>query len=158
MLAGKAWGPTACTPEPGDNRGTLWTSQDDCTGKDCSIRRSGVAQHTHNSIWLDVGVLANSTFGGDYPTLPPGTPKLVHLAVMGNDGKAGPVVWGRAAGAISSTSIDESFQFTGLKPFAVYCFRTAQDPNVSRITQWIAMQACHNVGGTWNNTAFSCTR
>ena len=145
-IAAKEWGQGACRAESGDNRTTRWTSQIIATGS--QIDRSSTNSHTHNQIWLDVGILAASTFGGQYPVGAVGdSPRLVKIAVMGNDAKAGTVVWGQDVGTLG-TDLSTSHRFTGLKPnthyvavlyspylgygnlnpLARYCFRTDRDP------------------------------
>ncbi|MCY4202919.1 MAG: hypothetical protein OXD38_09990 [Aestuariivita sp.] len=92
-------------------------------------------------------------FGGQY-VVPPDTPKLVNVAVMGNDAKAGTVVWGQRLGELDGSDVilnggsvtltfgglkynahyvavlySPYLGFTNLRPFARYCFRTGPDPN-----------------------------
>ena len=95
---------------------------------------------------MGVQASASSALDAHYPA---GDPKLIRIAVMGNDAKAGTVVWGREVGELTDQNIFKTFTFTGLKPdahyvavlyspylgfgnlrpFSLYCFRTAPDPN-----------------------------
>ncbi len=149
-MAAKDWGPSACTPEPGDKRVTRWTSQIDCAGKDCTLTLAD--NHLiHNQISVLATVLANSDFGGLYTKADfPNDRRTVYVAVIGNDAKAGTVVQGQWVGDISDTQhASNRVTFDGLKPnahyvavlyapylgsgnlnpFVRYCFRTARDPS-----------------------------
>ena len=139
----------ACTPEAGDNRVTGWTQQitANCVFPRCVLQTSGI---THNSVDVTLDVIHTSDFEGQYQ-VSPGTPKLVDIAVMGNDNTARTVVWGQRIGELDGTSetvLQGSRTFSGpepnahyvavvyspylgygnLNPFVLSCFRTAPAP------------------------------
>ena len=151
VMADAQSGPSACRPETGDNRVTRWTSQDQsgCAFPHCVVQINRI---TENSAEVQVDVQHAHDFGGEYD-VPPTTPKVVKVAVMGNDAKAGTVVWGKQVGELNGSSnptdvLQGTRTFTGLKPnahyvavlyapylgfgnlrpFARYCFRTAASP------------------------------
>jgi len=142
-------GPSACTPEAGDHRVTRWTSENktDCTFPACVLQITGI---THNSATISLDIAPNFTFGGQYSeTSFPNDPKLVNVAVMGNDAKAGTRMWGKRIGEITSTILSGTLNVTDLEPnahyvavvyspylgygnlnpFSMQCFRTARDPS-----------------------------
>ena len=153
VMAAKEFGSGACTPEAGDNRVTRWTSQIVArTDGDYGI--SVGSTHTHNAISFTVGVQASEHVASALEEYyPAGVPRLVRIAVMGNDSKAGFAVWARDVGefadengVIANSNPFGNFTFTGLKPhthyvavlyspyignlrpFSRYCFRTDRDP------------------------------
>ena len=149
---GGASGDAACRPEDGDNRVTRWTSEISPAGFNIITR--WVNQNTMQitgSITPDDGLGS----GFDYTPPLPDDPKFIHYAVMGNDSKAGTVVFGgrrigdldevqhgltlgssdtRITGLKPNTHYVAVFYspyvgFGNLRPFARYCFRTARDPD-----------------------------
>ncbi|MCY4284388.1 MAG: hypothetical protein OXC65_03485 [Thiotrichales bacterium] len=96
VMAAAQVGQGACTPEAGDNRVTRWTTQDqnDCVFPNCYVQINSI---TENSADVTVDVQHAYDFNGKYD-VPPTTPKVVNVAVMGNDAAAGTVVWGKRVG------------------------------------------------------------
>ena len=112
---------------------------------------------THNTLQLGGSIAKPDRFGNGFDYMPPvpNSPKYIHFAVMGNDSKAGTVVLGGTRiGDLDAAEFGLSFdssnaRITGLKPnahyvavfyspylgfgnlrpFALYCLRTAPDPN-----------------------------
>ena len=132
-------------------RATRWTSQDvsGCVFPNCVVQ----TRTTGNSVDVTIDLNHSYDFGGQY-VVPPDTPKLVNVAVMGNDAKAGTVVWGQRVGELDGSngiltggSVTRTFGglkynahyvavlyspylgFGNLRPFTRHCFRTGPDPD-----------------------------
>lgn len=89
VMAAKEVGPGACIPEAGDNRETGDKSE---ITPDGFIITQTANSHVGPTWMLFPGSVEPTEF--DYTPPNPNDPKLLHIAVMGNDATAGTVVLG----------------------------------------------------------------
>ncbi len=172
LMAGSAMaaaerGSDACTPEDGDLRTTRWTSEKQQFGIVWNFAASAIK---HNSVNLSVDLQQYTAY---YTPPFPDDPKLLHIAVMGNDATAGTNVHGGGRivddldALTNVTTVNKTIR--GLKPNAHYvavvysplsrlwqsqavfhallpnCARSRQ--SVGRFCKWLLSALCRRLCG-----------